>query len=190
MEDNKIVFDIETKNLFVDVGGKKHIDKLDVSVVAVYSYNDDEYKVFDEYEMDKLGKILQKADPLIGFSSKQFDVPVLEKYFNFKLSAVPHFDIFEKIYHKLERRIGLDPLAEANIDETKTHHGIEAPKMYERGEMDELKAYCLQDVKVTKKIFDLILSKGYLWVPKKGLPNMDKVEITYSKPDKPQNSLI
>ncbi len=188
--DNKIVFDIETKNTFRDVGGKKNIDKLEVSVVALYSYNDNEYKVFDEHEMDELGEVLQKADPLIGFSSKQFDVPVLEKHYDFKLSAVPHFDIFQEIYDRLGRRIGLDPLAEANLGEGKSSHGLEAVKMYERGDIQDLKDYCLQDVKVTKGVFDIIYEKGYIWVPKKGLPDMDKVEIEYSEPDKSQSSLI
>jgi DEAD/DEAH box helicase domain-containing protein len=190
MNDNKIVFDIETKNTFFDIGGKRNIDKLEVSVVALYSYNDNEYRVFDENELDELGEILQKANPLIGFSSKQFDVPVLEKHYDFKLSAVPHFDIFEEIYKKLGRRIGLDPLAQANTNEKKSNHGLEAVKMYERGDIEELKAYCLQDVKVTKVVFDLIVEKGYLWVPKKGLPQMDKVEIFYEEPDRSQSSLI
>ncbi len=185
----KIVFDIETKNTFQDVG-RNNTDGLEVSVVGLYLYDRDEYRVYDENEMEELGKVLREANPLVGFSSKRFDVPVLEKHCNFKLSAVPHFDIFEEIYSKLGRRIGLGPLAEANLGEGKSSHGLEAVKMYERGDMENLKKYCLQDVKVTKGIFDLILIRGYLWVPKKGLPDMDKVEVVYKEPETEQNSLV
>jgi len=45
---NKIVFDIETKNSFEDVGGDQNIDKLEVSVVGVYSYDQDKYFCFGE----------------------------------------------------------------------------------------------------------------------------------------------
>jgi DEAD/DEAH box helicase domain-containing protein len=187
---NKIVFDIETKDAFQSIGGKNNLDILEVSVVAIYSYETGEYQVFEEHEMDKLGLILQQANPLIGFSSKRFDVPVLEKYYNFKLSAVPHFDIFEEIYGKLGRRIGLGPLAEANLGEGKSSNGLEAVKMYERGDIEDLKKYCIQDVRVTKGVFDLILDRGHLWVPKKGLPDMDKVEIKYEEPETSQGSLM
>lgn len=184
----KIVFDIETKNNLNDVG--RNVEALEVSVVGVYSYENDEYKIYDENELEELGKVLQKASPLIGFSSKRFDVPVLEKHCNFKLSAVPHFDIFEEIYGRLGRRIGLGLLAEANVGEGKTGHGLDAIKMYERGEMEELKKYCLQDVRVTKMVFDLIVKQGYLWVPKRNLPEMEKVEISYNEPETEQKPLM
>ena len=187
---NKIVFDIETKNTFQDVGGKNNIEKLEISVVAVYLYETQEYQVFDEYELDKLGALLQRAGLLIGFSSKQFDVPVLEKYYNFKLSAVPHFDIFEKIYEQLGRRIGLGLLAEANLGEGKIGRGLEAVEMYEQGNIKKLKEYCLQDVKITKGLFDTVMNRGYLWVPKRGLPDMDKVTVIYKEPEEEQHSLI
>ena len=187
---NKIVFDIETKNTFQDVGGKNNIGKLEVSVVAVYLYETQEYQVFDEHELDKLGALLQRAGLLIGFSSKQFDVPVLEKYCNFKLSAVPHFDIFEKIYEQLGRRIGLGILAEANLGEGKIGRGLEAVEMYEQGNIKKLKEYCLQDVKITKGLFDTVVKRGYLWVPKRGLPDMDKVTVMYKEPEEEQHSLI
>ena len=47
---DKVVFDIETKNWFDEVGGREHLDRLDVSVVGVYSYADDAYRAYDETE--------------------------------------------------------------------------------------------------------------------------------------------
>ncbi len=186
----KIVFDIETKNTFADVGGDQNIDKLEVSVVGVYSYDKDEYICFDENELDELGRFLKSASPLIGFSSKRFDVPVLEKYFDFKLSAVPHYDILEEITKAFGRRIGLGVLAEANLGIGKTSHGLEAIGMYARGEMEKLKNYCLQDVKITKEIFDLIRNQGYLWIPQRDVPDMIKLPLTYKEEDSPQAGLF
>ena len=177
----KVVFDIETKNSFADVGGDQNIDKLLVSVVGVYEYDKDEYLCFGEDELDKLGEILRDANPLIGFWSKQFDVPVLQKHFKFNLAAVPHYDILGEIVKVLGRRISLNILAEANLGEKKTSQGLEAIEMYRRGEMERLKEYCMQDVKITKKIFDLIRNQGYLWIPERGRPQMTKVELVFEE---------
>jgi len=187
---DKIVFDIETKNSFADVGGQENLKKLDVSVVGLYSYKDDKYFVFDEKELDKLVDFFKRSHLLIGFSSKRFDVPVLEKYFDFNLAAIPHFDILEEIEKVLGRRIGLGLLAQANLGIGKTGHGLESVEMYRRGEIEKLKNYCLQDVKITKEIFDLIKRQGYLWIPQRDVPQMIKLPLTYREEIPPQNQLF
>ncbi len=187
---DKIVFDIETKNSFADVGGKENLKDLEVSVIGAYSYDRDEYLCFDERQLKELGELLRNAGLLIGYSSKYFDVPVLNKYFDFNLAAVPHFDILEEIEKSFGRRVGLGDVAEANLGIGKTAHGLEAIDMYRAGRIKELKNYCLNDVKITKEIFDLIRSNGYLWIPQRGIPQMKKVEIKYEELEPPQARLI
>lgn len=189
---DKIVFDIETKNTFADVGGEQNIEKLEVSVVGAYSYLKDEYYCFEEHEFSALGKMMKEAGLIIGFSSKRFDVPVLNKYFPFNLAAIPHFDILEEIENSWGRRISLDLLGEANLGIKKTGHGLDAIDWYRDGEMEKLKEYCKQDVRITKEIFDLIRKQGYLWIPQRHLPQMGKAEIAYKEEDHitPQGSLF
>jgi len=187
---DKIVFDIETKNSFADVGGQENLKKLEVSVVGLYSYKDDKYFVFDENELRKIDDFLKRSHLLIGFSSKRFDLPVLEKYFDFNLTAIPHYDILEEIEKTSGRRISLALLAEANLGIGKTSHGLEAVEMYHRGEIQKLKDYCLQDVRITKEIFELIKNQGYLWVPQRDLPQMVKVPLLYKEEPLPQNQLF
>ncbi len=187
---DKIVFDIETKNSFADVGGDQNVAQLEVSVVGAYSYKDDKYYIFDEHELHDFGLLLQKAQLLIGFSSKRFDVPVLAKHFKFDLNAIPHFDILEVLEKSFGRRVGLGVLGEANLGIGKTGHGLEAIELYRRGEIQKLKDYCLQDVKITKEIFDLIRNQGYLWVPQRDLPQMAKVSIPYREPEQSVQGLL
>lgn len=163
---DKLVIDIETKNLFSDVGGEHNLRKLDVSVVGVYSYNQDKYLCFDEYQMPELGAFFQRTGLIIGFSINRFDIPVLEKYFSFKLSAIPRLDILEEIEFALGHRVSLDILAKTNLGGIgKTHHGTEAVTLYRDGNMDELKSYCLNDVKLTKELYDLGKKRKFLVVP-------------------------
>lgn len=187
---DKIVFDIETKNSFADVGGQENLRDLSVSVVGAYSYNADRYFCFDEHELQRFGDLLKNASLLIGFSSKRFDVPVLEKYFNFNLTAIPHYDILEEIEKSFGRRIGLGALAEANLGIAKTAQGLEAIEFYKRGELEKLKEYCLQDVKITKEIYDLMKRQGFLWIPERNTVKMAKAYFTFEEEIPPQAKLI
>ncbi len=184
-----LVIDIETKNSFQDVGGRDNLKDLEVSVIGVYSYESDKYRAFDEHELDDFGKILQKTQLIVTFAGKRFDLPVMSKYFDFDIRAIRHFDILEEIEEKYGRRIGLGILAEANIGAGKTGHGMEAVDLYARGEMEKLKSYCLNDVKLTRGLYDLIKSRGYLWMPQRNSNEMIKVEIAPAE-ESQQNQLI
>ncbi|MGC9046932.1 MAG: ribonuclease H-like domain-containing protein [Minisyncoccia bacterium] len=187
---DKIVFDIETKNSFFDVGGQDNLTDLEVSVAGIYSYQQDKYFIFDENELEKLNDFLKKADLVIGFASKRFDVPILNKYLNIDLTKLPHYDIQEEIQKLIKKRIGLGVLAEANLGIGKLSHGLEAIDMYQRGEIQKLKEYCLQDVKLTKELFDLIKNRGFLWFPQKDNPNMLKLNLKYVEQEYNQQFLV
>jgi DEAD/DEAH box helicase domain-containing protein len=179
---DKLVFDIETKNIIADVGGEQNIHKLDLSVVGVYSYNEDKYFMFEQHELPVLEEMMKNAGMLIGFSSKRFDVPVLNKYFKFNLAALPHYDILEEIEKSHGRRISLDLLAEANLPGMrKSGHGLDAITWWNNGEIQKLKDYCEQDVRVTKEIFELIKKQGYLWIPQRRTPEMAKAILEFKE---------
>ena len=50
---HKLVFDIETKNIFQDVGSNDPVD-LDISLVGVFDYRTGKYKNIIEEELDKM----------------------------------------------------------------------------------------------------------------------------------------
>ncbi len=173
-----LVIDIETKNSFQDVGGRDKLKDLSISIVGVYSYAEDSYRAFEEQEFPELGKALQKTQLIVTFAGKRFDLPVMEKYFDFNVHAINHYDILEEIEEKYGRRIGLGILAEANIGASKTGHGLEATELYAKGEIEKLKSYCLNDVKLTKDLYELIKKQGYLWIPQRNSNEMKKIELS------------
>lgn len=177
MNKDKIVIDIETKNTFADVGGQENIHKLEASFVGVYSYNQDKYFSFREGEWDKLAPLLQNAGLIIGFSIVRFDLPVLAKYFNFNLMALPRLDLLEEVELAYGNRIGLDLLAQTNLGIGKTHHGLDAIRFYQEGNWADLEAYCLQDVKVTKELYEFVRKNNYLKIPRKYTGELVKVAI-------------
>lgn len=80
----------------------------------------------------------------------------------------------DKIIH--DGSFGLDGLAQATLGLNKTGHGAKAPVLYKQRKYDELLAYNLQDVRLTKKLFDFIRFYGYLI---DGLGAVIKIPIDY-----------
>lgn len=179
MAKDVLVFDIETKNTFFDVGGQDNISKLEMSLTVVYSYNLGEYISFWEKDLPELNKIMKEAGLVVGFSINRFDLPVLDKYFDFNTKALRRVDLLEEIEINAGKRISLDLLANANLGVGKTHNGLDAIKFWNEGNLKELEEYCRNDVKVTKDLYDLALKQGYLMMPERGSNNLIKVSLDF-----------
>ncbi|MBI3114328.1 MAG: ribonuclease H-like domain-containing protein [Candidatus Harrisonbacteria bacterium] len=188
---DKLVIDIETKNTFADVGGQYNLGKLEASFVGVYSYNKNAYCSFFEKDFNELGRVLQKAGLVIGFSINRFDIPVMKKYYeagnnfstgvNFNIHALERLDLLDEIERAIGSRISLNLLAKENLGIGKTHHGLDAVKFYREGNMEELKNYCLHDVKITKDLYDLAQKQKYLLVPQRESPQPVKVALDFKE---------
>lgn len=165
MTKDTIVLDIETKNSFADVGGRDNLDRLEVSLVGLYSYREKKSFVFRETAMKDLEHFMRGVGCIVGFSINRFDIPVLNKYFDFDLWSIPRIDLLDAVEAAAHGRIGLDRLAQANLGVGKTASGLEAVKLYRSGKWDELEAYCLNDVELTKNLYELAKQNGYLIVP-------------------------
>ena len=182
MKLDTLVFDIETQNFFTDPDvGWDNYAALKISVVGVYSYIEDRYYCYEEHEMDKLAELFSDARRIVGFSMNRYDVPVLNNYFQRiknapRLWEMERVDLLEEIEMATGSRISLDRLAGANLGASKTHHSSEAGTLYREGKIDELKEYCMNDVKLTKDLYDLYRKQNFLLVPSKKTGETLKVE--------------
>ncbi|HQG13425.1 MAG: putative 3'-5' exonuclease related to the exonuclease domain of PolB [bacterium ADurb.Bin270] len=154
MRKNIVVFDIETKNAFSDVGGRNNLKELGISVLGLYDYADAQYKIYEEKELTIFVERLQKSPLLVGFNSRKFDVPVLQNYVPFNLSKLPQLDIMEQLLNALGHRVSLDSVAQATLGASKSGSGLDAIKFFREGRIEELKKYCMDDVRITKEIFE------------------------------------
>jgi len=149
----EVVFDIETQNTFAEVNND--FKKLKVSVVSIYRTDTDSYHSFLENELNQLWPILEKSDRLIGYNSAHFDIPVLSNYYLGDLTKIPHLDIMKEVKEALGFRLKLADLAEATLDNvTKSADGLQAIKWWREGNIEDIKKYCEQDVRVTKEVYD------------------------------------
>ncbi len=171
----KIVFDIETKNLFSDVG-KNDPALLDISIVCIHDSETDSYSSYLEEELPKLWPILERADMLIGFNSDHFDIPLLNKYYPGDLTKIKSLDILKEIHTSYGRRMKLDQLAEGTLGKNKIAHSLEAVVWWKNGEIEKIRKYCIEDVKITKEIYDYALQNNKLIFKEGGKLNEIKLD--------------
>ncbi len=152
----KIFFDIETQNFSNDVS------EMNISLVGIYDSETDSYSSYTLDELNKLWPIFERADVLIGFNSDHFDIPVLNKYYPGDLSKIKSLDILQEIKDAYGRRMKLDQLAEGTLGKRKSGHGLDAIKWWKSGEIEKIRQYCLEDVKITKELYDFAIANQKL----------------------------
>jgi len=148
-----IVLDLETQKGFHEVDRSK-LHQLKVSVVGIYDSYDDKYHSFEEKELAQLEARLKLADVIVGFNIVDFDMRVLSPYL---LTDVKKFRILDLMveFHKVRgHRVSLQSLAQATLNDSKSGSGWDALQLFKDGRWEDLKKYCLDDVRITKAIFD------------------------------------
>lgn len=156
------VFDLETKYSFDEVGGRDRMADLGVSYIGFYAYHADEFFGFRENELEKLNPLLQDADLLIGFNINGFDLPVLSPHVSVDLKKIPVVDIFDDVVAVAGHRVGLESLAVATLGARKLGHGLDALKWHRAGDWENLEKYCLQDVRLTRDLYEYGKKHGHL----------------------------
>ncbi len=149
-----IVLDLETQKTFDEVGGRSNLHLLRVSVVGLYSYAKDAFSTYTEWETPGLRSLLEQAELVVGFNIKRFDFLVLEPYLKKSLRHLPTLDIMEEVERHLGHRLSLETIARATLAAGKSGSGLDAIKYFRAGEMDKLKSYCLDDVRLTRDLYE------------------------------------
>lgn len=171
----KIVFDIETRNVFSDVG-KNDPALLDLALVAVHDSETDEYTTYLQEDLNKLWPIIERTDILVGFNSDHFDIPLLNKYYPGDLTKIKSLDILKEIQKTYGRRMKLDQLAEGTLNTKKSGNGLDSIIWWKKGEIEKIRKYCIDDVRITKEIYDFARENNKLIFKEGGKLNEIKLD--------------
>jgi len=153
--EDTLVIDIETKKLLRDIGHSGiEMPKLGISVVGVYSYVQDKFMAFREEEFDELEKLLSQAGQIVGFNLFAFDYPVMCGHLDFDFAKVKTVDILDDIRQAVGHRLSLNSVAKTTLGVQKSADGLQAVRFYQEGRWEELKKYCLDDVRITRDLFN------------------------------------
>lgn len=148
-----MVLDLETQKGFNEVDRKK-LHLLKISVACIYDSKTDSYSAFEEKELSKLEEILKQADLLVGFNIRDFDMEVLAPYLMTPIKNFPVLDLLVEIEKVRGHRVSLQSVAQATLKTSKSGSGWDAIRLYKEGRIDELKKYCMDDVRITKDVYE------------------------------------
>jgi DEAD/DEAH box helicase domain-containing protein len=192
---NEVIFDLETQRFFDEAPDPSQFG---VSVISLYvrtldkNFNEvnGEMISFFESEVLKSFEYFRKADRIIGFNSKRFDVPVLKPYLPSEFQKFNHFDILEHIKEINGKRVSLNAVAKETLGQQKVDEGGNAIlywKKHDEESLAKLKYYCEEDVRITKEVYDYgfknktLKFKDY-WNDSKEIV----VDFSYPKIEKPE----
>lgn len=147
-----------------------------ISVIGMYDYADDRYHVFCKDNFREFFNRVQDAAVVVDFNGFKFDKPLLEANIG-EIEFNHHYDILREIWKALGNNpdefnagthsgYGLDMCCAANFGSRKSGHGALAPIDWQRGNIGSVIDYCLNDVRLTKNLLDLIISRGHIINPK------------------------
>lgn len=158
-----LVIDLETQRTLPEVGGDAFMAKLGISVAGVYSYNQDKFWALEEHELSQLEAMLEATDHIIGFNIRHFDIPVLEPYLKkVSLDRIANTDMFVDASNFLRHRVGLNALAKATLNAAKSSNGLEALQWFREGRVEDVKKYCLDDVRITRDLYEYGKKNGHV----------------------------
>ena len=159
---NELVVDLETQRSFEEAGGNHLRAELGVSVVGVYHYRGDRFEAYREEDFERLEADLRAADRIVGFNLVAFDWPVLAGTLGEWVLSLPTRDLMVEVQRSLGHRVSLDAIASETLGATKLGSGLDALEYYRQGEWEMLERYCLEDVRLTRDLYEYAKQHGHL----------------------------
>ncbi|TVL97720.1 MAG: hypothetical protein CV087_22085 [Candidatus Brocadia sp. WS118] len=184
-----LIYDIE---ILKAISGKNeerlpHIDycegwhdhaNMGISCICAYDYVEDRYRVFAFVNhFDEFRELIAKRDIIVGFNNIGFDNKVMvHAGFDSDVLSAKSYDLLQQIWigEGLEDHFvypthigyGLDDVCKANFGVSKSGHGASAPVQWQRGEYGKVIDYCLNDIRLTKRLLDHVIAHGCIRSPK------------------------
>ena len=156
----RITLDIETTS--GTLGAAFDPKNMHLTVACIHDTETDSFSSFTVEELPNLWPVLERADLLVGFNSDHFDIPILNRYYAGDLSKIRSIDLLSEVKNVLGHRLKLDSIAEATLGRKKTASGLDAVKWWAEGQRDKVIQYCIEDVRITKDVYEYALKNRKL----------------------------
>jgi len=169
--DRVLVWDLETKVMPEDgETNDAYIQRCGISVAAVWDSLDSEWSLYGSRDLDALAEKLEKSDLVVGYNSIGFDHLVLDH--NTRRRVIfNELDLWRVIQASMgATRWGtgqgtLDAVSRRTLGRRKSGSGRDAPALAANGQWFELANYCMNDVMLTRELWEFMEMHGYVIDP-------------------------
>ena len=158
-------------------------ENMGISVIGVNYITEEVDEVFNhnvlltrQLGIDAFQYGLNRTDVLVGFNNQSFDDKLLKANKLFIPESVINYDLLAEIWegaglgrefiYPTHTGFSLDAICKANGLGEKSGDGANAAVLWQKGKHQEVINYCENDIKLTRKLFDLIQEKGEIKDPR------------------------
>lgn len=147
--------------------GWKDFVGMGISIVGVYDFRESKYRVFLEDNLNELQELIDDRKFCIGFNNENFDNKLLEAH-GINIPEEKSFDLLKAIKEVTgtTKALGLGAICKANSNTSKNGDGALAPILWQQKQYGKVIDYCLNDVKMTLDILNIIAFNGCLTDPR------------------------
>lgn len=158
-----LIIDLLTKYSYDDVGGKKGMDKMGISVAGAFDYTANKVTFYEEENINTYIHELYSAKLIMGINLTKFIYRILSNFSANDFSKLKSLDVLE--YFK--KRLTFKPTLEGLFNGTLGIKNIKkndnyVPMLFKQGRFDEIKSLCNQNIDDLKNLFDFGMTKGYV----------------------------
>lgn len=160
-------FDLEIATPIPEHDGKPDWEwarkgKCGLSILVIWDSETSRPHFYDRHNLARAVIHLNACDLIVSWNGIGFDVPVIEALTDMKVRT-DHYDILDHIWRSLGHRqkgYKLGEVAARTIGMGKTGDGESAPKLVAQGRFAELTDYCVNDVHLTRELFNHVVDVG------------------------------
>ena len=99
---------------------------------------------------------------MVGYNIRGFDLPVMVPY-GLKIHKLDVFDIMYDLEALTRQRyLKLETVAQGTLGTGKSADGLMAVEWWKSGQIQKIIEYCLQDVQVTRDVFNFGRQNGFV----------------------------
>lgn len=143
-----------------------------ISVIGAFDYVQQRYRVFQEDNFGDFEKLVEASELLVGFNHIGFDNKVVKACLEAcnVCEDIKVYDLMIEMMRAADtdsrKGFSLDATAQANLKTGKSGDGGLAPVNWQEGRRGSVIDYCLEDVRLTKALFDRVKATGGLRDPR------------------------
>lgn len=174
-----IVLDVEiAKSVGQDGIGWNDTDKMGIACVCLWEYKTARMRVYGAGDVEALKERIMKADRITGYNIWKFDLPIIygmpsdqwwsTGWMQFSQSLKSRADdLLQRIWSAVLSRGGysLKNVAYSCLRTTKIDNGVNAPVLFQNGDLAKVVNYCADDVALTRDLSDYIDRYGGIRCP-------------------------
>ncbi len=167
-------------------GGWDDKENMGISCIGAYDYLEDRYRVFTKGNFQEFMELVSMRSLIVGFNSIPFDNAVVKAAIDFVIPESKSYDLLREIWiasglhpefqYPSHVGYGLEACCSANWGTKKTGNGAFAPVYWQSGHYGKVIDYCLNDVRLTKQLFDAAMYGAPITSP------VDKKPLTLAIP--------